>query len=130
MTPVAGDSLPVVLDEMTYRRVVMGPGATGDYFPGHYDPEYARAQGQPTIYANSLQLFALVDRTVLEWAGPTAFVVRRAVQLRLSLYAGDTATVTGIVGAVLDGGLVDVTLVVMNQHGEAVCEAAVTVRLG
>jgi len=54
----------------------MNPGATGDYFPGHYDPDYARRQGQPTIYANSLHVFGMLDRAVSEWAGPHSLLLR------------------------------------------------------
>lgn len=124
-----GEALPPVVDEITYRRVIMSPGATWDYFPGHYDPEYARSQGQPTIYANSLHLFGLLDRAAMQWAGPASFLVRRAVRLQLSLYAGDTATVTGAVVAKRPGSLVDLELAVTNQHGAPVCTAAITLRL-
>ena len=127
MTP--GDVLPPLVDEVSYRRVVMGPGATGDYFPGHYDPAYAASQGQPTIYANSLQLMGMLDRAVTGWTGPTAFLVRRNVRLHQSLYAGDTATVSGTVVGLRDGGLVDLAVTMTNQHGATVCSAEVTVRL-
>ena len=124
-----GDELPPLVDEITYRRVVMNPGATWDYFPGHYDPDYARSQGQPTIYANSLHLFGLLDRAATEWAGPTAFLVRRAVRLQLSMYAGDTVTVAGTVVDKRDGGLVDLALSVTNQDGAPCCTAELTLRL-
>ena len=124
-----GERLPDLVDEITYRRVVMNPGATWDYFPGHYDPEYARSQGQPTIYANSLHLFGLLDRAATEWAGPAAFLVRRSVRLQLSMYAGDTVTVSGGVAAKRDSGLVDLDLSVTNQHGAACCTAELTLRL-
>ena len=124
-----GEQLPALVDEITYRRVVMNPGATWDYFPGHYDPEYARAQGQPTIYANSLHLFGLLDRAATEWAGPAAFLVRRGVRLQLSMYAGDTVTVTGSVTGKRDGELVDLELAVTNQHGAPCCTAELTLRL-
>ena len=123
-----GEALPPLVDEITMRRVVMGPGATGDYFPGHWDPPYARSQGQPTVYANSLQLLGLIDRAATGWVGPSAFLVRRAVRLQLSLYAGDTATVSGTVDGVEDG-LVRLEVAVTNQHGGTVCTASVTVRL-
>ena len=124
-----GEALPPLVDEITYRRVVMSPGATWDYFPGHYDPDYARSQGQPTIYANSLHLFGLVDRAATAWAGPTSFVVRRKVRLQQSMYAGDTVTVTGEVTGTRDDGLVDLAIVVTNQHGHPCCSAEVTLRL-
>lgn len=127
-----GDAIPAVVDEITYRRVVMNPGATGDYFPGHYDPDYARRQGQPTIYANSLHLFGLLDRAVTEWAGPRAFLVRRNVRLHTSMYAGDTVTVAGTVTGKrihADARVVDLGLAMTNQHGGTICSATVTVRL-
>lgn len=126
MTP--GDVLPPLVDEISYRRVIMGAGATGDYFPGHYDPAYAQGQGQPTIYANSLHLFGLLDRAASEWVGPPAFLVRRAVRLELSMYAGDTVTVSGTVAAVRPEGLVDLALVVTNQDGGTICTATLTLR--
>lgn len=124
-----GEALPTVVDEITYRRVIMNPGATWDYFPGHYDPAYARSQGQPTIYANSLHLFGLLDRAAAEWAGPASFLVRRAVRLHLSMYAGDTVTVAGRVSAKRSGGLVELELTVTNQHAVPICTAMLTLRL-
>ena len=124
-----GDELPTMVDHIDYRRVIMSPGATWDYFPGHYDPDYARSQGQPTIYANSLHVFGLVDRAATQWAGPASFLVRRAVRLHLSLYAGDTVTVTGHVVGKAEGGLVDLELVVSNQHRAPICTAELTLRL-
>jgi acyl dehydratase len=123
-----GEVLPPLVDEISYRRVIMGPGATGDYFPGHYDPVYAQAQGQPTIYANSLHLFGLLDRAAHEWVGASAFLVRRAVMLQLSMYAGDTVTVSGTVLEARSDGLVDLSLVVTNQHGGIICTATLTLR--
>ena len=39
-----GEQLPTVVDDITYRRVIMNAAATWDYFPGHHDPEYARSR--------------------------------------------------------------------------------------
>ena len=123
------EQLPTLVDEITHRRVVMSSGATWDYFPGHYDPAYAHSQGQPTIYANSLLLFGLLDRAATEWAGPTSFLVRRTVRLIQSLYAGDTVTVTGTAGDTTPEGLVGLDLTMTNQRGEPVCTATLTLRL-
>ena len=129
----AGASLPAVVDEITFRRVIMNPGATGDYFPGHYDRDYAQRQGQPTIYANSLHLFGLLDRTVTEWAGPASFLVRRNVRLVSSMYAGDTVTVSGVVSGKREDGadrLVDLALTMTSGDGRLICTAEVVVRFG
>jgi acyl dehydratase len=126
---VVGQELPPRVEEVTYRQVVMGAGATGDWFPGHYDAELARAQGQPTVYANSLHLFGLLDKAATSWVGPTAFLVRRAVRLAESVYAGDTLTIAGTVAGVDPDGTVRLALVATNQRGGAVCTADMTLRL-
>jgi acyl dehydratase len=131
-----GHELPVVEDLITYRRVIMNPATTWDYFPGHHDPEYARAQGQPTIYVNTMHVLGFVDRVVTEWAGPATFVVRRKVSTHLSIYAGDTMVGSGrVVGTRREERaghlkcLVDLELTVGNQHGVRCASALVTVAL-
>jgi acyl dehydratase len=127
-----GSSIPPLADEISYRRVIMNPGATGDYFPGHYDPDYARRQGQPTIYANSLHIFGLLDRAVTEWAGPHSFLLRRNVRLHSSMYAGDTVTVTGVVAAKRvenDSHVIDLDLTMTNQREDVICTSRSSVRL-
>jgi acyl dehydratase len=130
---VEGDQLPTVEEFVSYRRVIMTPGATGDYFPGHHDPEYARAQGQPTIYLNTMHIMGFIDRIVTDWAGPATFLVRRRVRLRHSLYADDTLVGEGDVIATrredADGRvrhLIDLELSVGNQHGTCCASASLT----
>jgi acyl dehydratase len=131
-----GAALPTVEDEITYRRVIMNPATTWDYFPGHHDPAYARAQGQPTIYVNTMHFLGFIDRMVSEWAGPRSFLVRRKVSTHLSIYAGDTMVGRGQVvttrreereGRVRH--LIDLELWVENQHGSRCASALVTVAL-
>jgi acyl dehydratase len=131
-----GEALVGAGDEITYRRVIMNPGATLDYFPGHHDPEYARSQGQPTIFVNTMHVMGFVDRLVAEWGGPRTFLVRRRVTLRASVYAGDTMVGSGRVLATRheerDGRrrhLVDLEVTVDNQRGERCATGAVTVAL-
>jgi acyl dehydratase len=128
-----GDELPPIEDVVSYRRVIMTPGATWDYFPGHNDPAYARAQGQPTIYLNSMHVMGFVDRLVTEWTGPTTFVVRRRVRLHRPLYAGDTLIGTGSVTAKhreeADGRvryLIDADVSVTNQEGANCASGSIT----
>jgi acyl dehydratase len=128
-----GEELPRVEDPVSFRRVIMTPGATWDYFPGHHDPEYARAQGQPTIYMNTMHIMGFADRMVTDWAGPATFVVRRRVRLYNAVYAGDTLVGTGQVSATRrderDGrirSLVDIELLVENQHGVRCASAVIT----
>lgn len=119
--------LPEVTDHISYQRVVENAGATWDYFPGHFDPNYARAQGNPTIYINTMHLAGFADRVATDWAGPRSRVVRRSMRLAGSVYAGDTMIGRGrAVAKRRDTSvdpprcLVDVEIQVTNQHG-ALC---------
>jgi acyl dehydratase len=130
------EELPRVEDIVTYRRVIMNPATTWDYFPGHHDPEYARAQGQPTIYVNTMFVLGFLDRCVAEWSGPQSFLARRKVSTRRSVYAGDIIVGAGRVAGVRheerDGfirHLVDLELEVTNQHGEQCVAALASVAL-
>jgi acyl dehydratase len=131
-----GEELPKVEDVITYRRVIMNPATTWDYFPGHHDPEYARAQGQPTIYVNTMHFLGFIDRCLTGWAGPRSFLVRRKVSTLMSIYAGDTMVGTGrVVGTRLEERagqvrhLVDLEFEVGNQHGQRCASVLATVAL-
>ena len=87
---VVPTDLAEVVDEISYQRVVMNPGATWDYFPGHYDPAYAERHGHPTIFVNTMHLAGFIDRIATDWAGPYSRVVRRKVSMIGSVYAGDS----------------------------------------
>src|SRR5262245_9607962 len=93
--PQVGTPLPVVKLPITYSMVVALVDGTRDYFPGHHDPEYARAQGQPDIYLNTGFYQGFVDRITLDWAGPAWFVHRRTMRIVQSAYPGDVLTGTG-----------------------------------
>jgi acyl dehydratase len=122
--------LPDVVDDpITYQRVVMNPGSTWDYFPGHFDPEYARAHGQRAIFVNTMHVAGFVDRVAVEWAGPYSRVVRRAVVLVESIYAGDTITARRRVTDKRESDgrlLVDMHVDVVNQTATCCCRADVT----
>ena len=97
-TPVraaAGDLLPEISLEVTYEKVIMTPMATWDLFPGHNDPFYAQRQGQKSIYLNTVALQGIADRVATDWAGPAAFIARRKMVMKASVYPGDTLIGSG-----------------------------------
>ena len=128
--------LPEVVDPISYERVVMNAGATWDYFPGHFDPEYAQRQGHPTIFVNTMHLAGFVDRVATDWAGPYSRVARRKIALAGSIYAGDTMIGRGKVIAKrcnTSGSkpqyFVDLEITVSNQRGELCCPAEITLEV-
>jgi len=128
--------LPEVVDEITYQRVVMNSGSTWDYFPGHFNPGYAESQGHPTIFVNTMHLAGFADRIATDWAGPQSRVVRRAMRLIGSIYAGDTMVGRArVVAKRCDTAvdppryLLDLQIDVANQRDELCCPVELTLQL-
>jgi len=128
--------LPEVIDHISYQRVVENAGATWDYFPGHFDPEYAQSQGNPTIYVNTMHLAGFADRVATDWAGPGCRVVRRSMRLAGSIHAGDTMIGRArAVGKRYDTStdppryLIDIEIQVVNQHGALCCPVELTLQM-
>lgn len=128
--------LPETVDEISYERVIMNAGSTWDYIPWHFDPDYARSHGHPTIFVNTMHIAGFVDRIATAWAGPYSRVVRRKVTLHGSIYAGDSMVGRGrVVDKRRDAfgdtsrHLVDLEITVFNQRDELCCPAEVTLEL-
>ena len=101
----------------------MNAASTWDWFPGHHDPEYARSQGQRTIYLSTLFFHGFIDRGLGDWAGPDALLRRRKISIIKSIYPGQTATLTGrVIGKreVNGTSLIDLELMVSSEEGPCV----------
>lgn len=88
-TLAEGTDLPEVALEVTEQTVILVPVATWDLFPGHHSPAYARGQGQPDMYLNTIALQGIADRSVTDHLGASAWVVRRKLAMVDSVYPGD-----------------------------------------
>lgn len=93
----AGMDLPGFAISITFEKVAMTPFATWDFFPGHHDPQAARAQGQKDIYLNTIALQGFADRVVTDWGGPHTFIARRKMAMKRSVFPGDTLMASGCV---------------------------------
>jgi acyl dehydratase len=128
--------LPEVVDQISYERVVMNAGTTWDYVPWHYNPEYAKDHGHPTIFVNTMHLAGFVDRIATDFGGPYSRVVRRKLVLLGSIYAGDSMVARSrVIGKRIDTSgdgpryLVDLELGIFNQRDELCCPAEVTLEV-
>jgi acyl dehydratase len=101
-----GDVVSSVTLNITLRRLILNAGACWDVFPGHFDREYARAQGYADVFANTSLLLALADRMVTDWAGPRTRIVRRSLTMDRPVHPGENLRASGLVtGRRRDGEL-------------------------
>jgi len=122
-----GDSVTAFEFPVTMRTVIHNVAASRDFYPGHHDPEFARSQGNESIYLNTVAFQGLIDRLVLRWAGPAWRIADRSIRMQGSAEAGYTLTVDGDVTAVLRSeGRVEIDAGVYKT-GRRICPATITI---
>lgn len=127
-----GDVLPPIELAVEYARIILNAASTWDYFPGHHNPEYARAQGQPDIYVSTIFFHGFIDRLLTDWGGPSTFIKRRRMRMIASVHPGDTMRAEGeVLRCHRDDagcGLIDLDIRINTARGLCV-PASATVRL-
>ncbi|HEX4720549.1 MAG TPA: MaoC/PaaZ C-terminal domain-containing protein [Thermoleophilaceae bacterium] len=56
-------------EEITRTQIVRFAGAAGDFNPMHHDEPFARAAGQPSVFAMGQLSAAILGAAVAEWLG-------------------------------------------------------------
>ncbi len=119
-----GDAIKKITMDVPFEKVILDAAATQDFFPGHHNPEYAKNQGQKTIYLNTMAIEGFIDRVATDWAGPHTFIRMRQMQMKSSIYAGDTMSGEGEVKKCYQDEqgrhLVDVSILISTQDGPRV----------
>ena len=104
---------------LTREMFVRYAGASGDFNPMHYDDEYARSAGFPSVFAQGMYQAGLLSTFATDWLGPDN-VRRFQVRFREQVWPGDVLTCRGeVVGveAGEEGRLVTVRLTCTRQTG-------------
>jgi acyl dehydratase len=112
-----GDELEPVSFPITAYRLVMTAGGNRDFNSIHHNTEYARTTGADEMYANTLFLLGMWERTLREWIGDAGTIAAiRGFKMRSFNYAGTTVTVKGHVVSVPAGHTGVVTIEVWSEN--------------
>jgi acyl dehydratase len=114
----AGQQLPEWSLPLTPTTIVSTAIATRDWQDVHHDRDVAQAAGSKDIFMNILTTNGLVERYVVDWAGPATELKGIAIRLGAPAYPYDTLTFSGTVTDVADGvASIDVVgLVSLGEH--------------
>lgn len=113
--------LPVVRVPLNATNIMATALATRDYQPVHHDLERARSLGAASVYSNTHTAAGWLERLVLEWAGPRAFLRSLKLKLGVPNHPGDELLLEGKVTAVdRSSGRVTVAVVGRNARGDHV----------
>jgi acyl dehydratase len=87
---------------VTRTQIVRFAGAAGDFNPMHHDESFARAAGQPTVFAMGQLHAALLASLVAEWLGREN-VTGYGVRFRDKVWPGDRLILRGEIVKERDG---------------------------
>ncbi|MDN5346515.1 MAG: hypothetical protein PWP65_79 [Clostridia bacterium] len=117
---------------ITTEHLVRWACAAGDYNPIHYDQEFARSQGLPTVIVHGPFKLSLLARMLLAWGGPNSFLRRISCRYTAIDVPGNTLFCRGRVKARRVLGqekLVDCEIWMENQKGEVTVKGEATIIL-
>jgi acyl dehydratase len=106
---------PVEKPAITPKQLVQYAGASGDFNPIHYDTEFARAGGFPSVIAHGMLSMAFFGQLLSDAFGPHR-VARISARFKAVTHPGDLVTVEGEVVAV-EGGQAEVKLTARTKSG-------------
>jgi acyl dehydratase len=104
---------------LTRQMFVRYAGASGDFNPMHYDDEFARSAGHPSVFAQGMFSAALLAGFATDWMG-AGNVRRFGVRFREQVWPGDVLTCSGTVTAVTaepEGDRISLELAATRQTG-------------
>lgn len=118
-TPEVGATVERTFGPLTRQHLVRYAGASGDFNPMHYDDEFARSAGFPSVFAQGMLSAGVLGTFVAEWLGPRN-VRSLSVRFREQVWPGDEVTCSGTVidiGENAEGRTVTLELTARRQTG-------------
>lgn len=106
-----GQELPSRSNRIDRAQLVRYAGASGDFNPLHWNEEFARSVGFPSVIAHGMFNMALVARVVTDWVGDVGVIRNLRVQFRKEVLPDENLVAKGrVVGKEEDDRTVRVEL--------------------
>jgi 3-hydroxybutyryl-CoA dehydratase len=88
---------------ITRTQIVRFAGAAGDFNPMHHDDPFARAAGQPGVFAMGQLQAAILASAVADWLGGADRVTAYGVRFRDKVWPEDRLVLRGEIAEQADG---------------------------
>lgn len=128
-----GAEIPAIsIGPLSHTKFLFIASSHHDWYPGHHDVEYARAQGLPDIFMNATWQHGLLQRVLCAWAGPNCIPRKIKYRMGRPVVRYDTVHARGrVTGKRIENGehLVDLEVWLDKQDAEKVTTGSATVVL-
>jgi len=92
---IVGDEIAPLVKQPTTRQLVMWAGASGDYFPIHYDKDFAQSRGLPGVIVHGQLIGAFLGQLMTDWIGEQGSLRKLSCNYKGMNYPGEALTFKG-----------------------------------
>lgn len=127
-----GGEITPLTKQPTKKQLVMWAGAVGDYFPIHYDKDFAQSRGLPGVIVHGQLIGAFLGQLITDWIGAEGLLKKLSCSYKGMTYPDEALTFGGKVTKkyVEDGTCyVECSLWGVNSNSEKTASGAATVIL-
>lgn len=128
----AGSEIPGLVKQPTTTQLVKFAGASGDYYPIHYDKDFALASGLPGVIVHGWLALSFLGQVVTDWMGEVGTLQKLGGSYRGMNLAGEAISCKGRVARKYiedDKQLVRVEVWAENPRGERTVSGTAVVAL-
>lgn len=92
---IVGSEIPPLVKEPTTRQLVMWAGASGDYYPIHYDKDFAQSKGLTGVIVHGQLVASFLGQLITDWIGEQGSLRKLTCNYRGMNFPGETITCQG-----------------------------------
>jgi acyl dehydratase len=122
-----GQAMPAAQRIATIETLVRYAGASGDFYPMHYDLDAAASQGHSELSVHGLLKAAWLYQYVADWSAGWADIEELDIRYRAMDYRDRPVAIGGRVEAVA-GGVIDLSIWTANDEGTTTTTGAARLR--
>lgn len=90
-----GGELPTLVKHPTTMQLVKWAGASGDYYPIHYDKDFAQANGLPGVIVHGWLTGSFLGQLITDWMGERGTLVKLGCSYRAMHFPCENITCNG-----------------------------------
>ena len=90
-----GSEVPALVKYPTTMQLVKFAGASGDYYPIHYDKDFAQANGLPGVIVHGWLTLSFLGQMVTDWIGESGTLIKLGGSYRGMNLAGEDIVCNG-----------------------------------
>jgi acyl dehydratase len=127
-----GTEITPLVKHPDIRQLVMWAGASGDYYPLHYDKDFAKSQGLSGLIVHGQLSFCFLGQLLTDWIGDEGVLRKVGCSFRGMVFPDEDLTCRGEVTKkyIKDGDhYVECNIWTENPKGERAIQGSATVNL-